>query len=357
MARIAVSGAGWWGQGWHLPHLSRHPDAMIAAIVEPNPSPVSSNAAQVLESTAQLSSRYSAPVYGSVGELLASTTELDGLLVGSPHASHFADGMLAIEAGVHVLMEKPMTTSVDEARALAAAAHAHTDAGRFFAVNNTANWRPATRIASAAVAAGRLGQVQHVAARMHSPLLWLFDEPANAGWVAPTGDMVGNGFGWGQLSHLLAWCFEVSGLQPEAAFTSMQHSARTGADLHVAAVVTCVGGGLLREQRQLPRVEGARHVGQVPRAVVRALQQVVEGVHAAERGDLLLVVHELVHLHRCQDEAGRQRQRRRRVARAHTVARRCCEGGRRCCRRQVATHHPHGDRSDGLREEQCHVVA
>ena len=242
MARIAVSGAGWWGQGWHLPHLSRHPDAIIAAIVEPNPSPVSSNAAQVLESTAQLSSRYSAPVYGSVGELLASTTELDGLLVGSPHASHFADGMLAIEAGVHVLMEKPMTTSVDEARALAAAARAHIDAGRFFAVNNTANWRTATRAASAAVAAGRVGQVQHVAARMHSPLLWLFDEPANAGWVAPTGDMVGNGFGWGQLSHLLAWCFEVSGLQPEAAFTSMQHSARTGADLHVAAVVTCVGG-------------------------------------------------------------------------------------------------------------------
>lgn len=242
VARIAVSGAGWWGQGWHLPHLSRHPDAIIAAIVEPNPSPVSSNAAQVLESTAQLSSRYSAPVYGSVGELLASTTELDGLLVGSPHASHFADGMLAIEAGVHLLMEKPMTTSVDEARALAAAARAHIDAGRFFAVNNTANWRTATRAASAAVAAGRVGQVQHVAARMHSPLLWLFDEPANAGWVAPTGDMVGNGFGWGQLSHLLAWCFEVSGLQPEAAFTSMQHSARTGADLHVAAVVTCVGG-------------------------------------------------------------------------------------------------------------------
>eukprot|EP00964_Phaeocystis_antarctica_P033375 scaffold18942_cov63-Phaeocystis_antarctica.AAC.6 len=286
VARIAVSGAGWWGQGWHLPHLSRHPDAMIAAIVEPNPSPVSSNAAQVLESTAQLSSRYSAPVYGSVGELLASTTELDGLLVGSPHASHFADGMLAIEArlpprasrrappaahqrlcsdplapplrpsarlhllilllppqaGVHVLMEKPMTTSVDEACALAAAARAHTDAGRFFAVNNTANWRPATRTASAAVAAGRVGRVQHVAARMHSPLLWLFDEPANAGWVAPTGDMVGNGFGWGQLSHLLAWCFEVSGLQPEAAFTSMQHSTHTGADLHVAAVVTCVGG-------------------------------------------------------------------------------------------------------------------
>ena len=34
----------------------------------------------------------------------------------------------------------------------------------------------------------------------------------------------------------------MSGLQPEAAFTSMQHSTRTGADLHVAAVVRCAGG-------------------------------------------------------------------------------------------------------------------
>ena len=33
LARIAVSGAGWWGQNWHLPHLSRHTDAAIAAIV------------------------------------------------------------------------------------------------------------------------------------------------------------------------------------------------------------------------------------------------------------------------------------------------------------------------------------
>ena len=28
---------------------------------------------------------------------------------------------------------------------------------------------------------------------MGSPLLWLFDDPANEGWVRPSGDMLGEG--------------------------------------------------------------------------------------------------------------------------------------------------------------------
>jgi hypothetical protein len=32
-ARIAVIGAAWWSQGWHLPQLLRNPDAEIAAIM------------------------------------------------------------------------------------------------------------------------------------------------------------------------------------------------------------------------------------------------------------------------------------------------------------------------------------
>mmetsp|Transcript_46452 Transcript_46452/g.137229 ORF Transcript_46452/g.137229 Transcript_46452/m.137229 type:complete len:275 (+) Transcript_46452:322-1146(+) len=148
--------------------------------------------------------------------------------------------MLAIEAGLHVLMEKPMTTDVAEARTLAAAAEAHRAAGRFFAVNNTANWREQTRLGAEAVSAGRIGRVQHVACRMHSPLMWLFDEPANVGWTQPTGS---NGFAWGQLSHLLAWVFGVTGLRPARVFAAMAHSERSGADLHDAAVIVCEGGG------------------------------------------------------------------------------------------------------------------
>ena len=35
-AKIALAGAGWWSQGWHLPHLDAHPHADVAAIVDPS---------------------------------------------------------------------------------------------------------------------------------------------------------------------------------------------------------------------------------------------------------------------------------------------------------------------------------
>jgi len=54
--------------------------------------------------------------------------------------------------------------------------------------------------------------------------------------------MSGNGFAWGQLSHLLAWIFHVTPLQPTHAFASMGYSKQSEADLHDAAVITCEGG-------------------------------------------------------------------------------------------------------------------
>ena len=68
-ARIAVLGAGWWSQGWHLPHLSRNPEVKIAAIIEPNPNPRS--AINELESTAALGEKYGAPTFSSLDACLA----------------------------------------------------------------------------------------------------------------------------------------------------------------------------------------------------------------------------------------------------------------------------------------------
>ena len=59
---------------------------------------------------------------------------------------------------------------------------------------------------------------------IYSPLMGLFDDAANTSWVKPTGSMVqadgsGNGFGWGQLSHLLGWVLFVGGLGVEEVIT------------------------------------------------------------------------------------------------------------------------------------------
>ena len=89
LARVAVSGAGWWGQGWHLPHLQRRTDTTIAGIVERATAPRSSNAAQSLETTAQLSERYGCPVFENVEALLASP--LDKLRRQGFNVDRFAD--------------------------------------------------------------------------------------------------------------------------------------------------------------------------------------------------------------------------------------------------------------------------
>ena len=240
-ARIAVCGAGWWSQGWHLPHLSRHPNAECVAIVEPSPNPRSK--ISKLEPVSALAKRYGVPVFKSIDELLESGVAMDGVLVCTSHASHYECGSKALARGLHILMEKPMTTDVKEGKKLAElAAAAEAKHGAKFLVNNTANWRAQAVKAAEAVAAGRIGTVEHVVCLMHAPLLWLFDDPVNVNWTKPSGTMVGNGFGYGQLSHLLAWVFNVGHLTPVEAFCSMTHSARSGADLTDAAVIRCSNG-------------------------------------------------------------------------------------------------------------------
>lgn len=240
-ARIAVLGAGWWSQGWHLPHLSRNAGAELVAVVDPNPAPRST--LDDLEPLAVLGARYGVPVFDSLGALLASAVGVDGVVVCTPHATHASLGAEALAHGLHVLVEKPMTTDVAEADALRAAARAAPS--QFFAVNNTACWRSRSRTAAAWVARGRIGSVEHVSCVFHAPLLWLFDDPLNVGWTRRTGGMAGNGLGWGQMSHVLAWALMVSGVAPTAVFCKMTFSAKSGADLTDAAVFETASGATL----------------------------------------------------------------------------------------------------------------
>jgi len=80
---------------------------------------------------------------------------------------------------------------------------------------------------------------------MGSALLWLFDNPENVGWNKPHGDMLGNGFGWGQLSHTLAWVYMVAELVPKSVYCEMVYSEKTGADLYDSAIIRCTNGATI----------------------------------------------------------------------------------------------------------------
>eukprot|EP00933_Yihiella_yeosuensis_P058784 TRINITY_DN5949_c2_g1_i1.p1 TRINITY_DN5949_c2_g1~~TRINITY_DN5949_c2_g1_i1.p1 ORF type:complete len:371 (+),score=73.18 TRINITY_DN5949_c2_g1_i1:41-1153(+) len=242
-AQIAVIGGGWWSQGWHLPHLHRNPKSDITAIVEPNPAPRSTLNPD-MKTTKELEEIYSVPVFATIDEFLESDAakKTEGVIICTSHASHAEIGLKCMKAGLHILMEKPMTTDVKEAIDLAKAAAQNN---KIFMVNNTANFRENAKTAHELVKAGEVGEVKHVQCYMGSALLWLFENPENVGWVKPAGNMLGNGFAWGQLSHTLAWVYLVTGLTPKSVFCQMVYSDKTGADLFDTAVIKCTNGATI----------------------------------------------------------------------------------------------------------------
>ena len=97
-------------------------------------------------------------------------------------------------------MEKPFTTDIEDAINLFNLVEAEADGDSQFWINHSANYRAQTTIARNTISSSRLGKIRHVTAYFASPLKWIFLDPGNDGWNKPTGNMIGNGFGWGQSS-------------------------------------------------------------------------------------------------------------------------------------------------------------
>ncbi|MFB9236596.1 Gfo/Idh/MocA family protein [Plantactinospora siamensis] len=95
---------------------------------------------------------------------LVARDDIDLIDICTPGDSHCEIALAALAAGKHVLCEKPLANTLDEARAMAAAA----DMARLHGVRAMAgfNYRrvPAVAYLRQLVAAGRLGEIRHVRA-------------------------------------------------------------------------------------------------------------------------------------------------------------------------------------------------
>ena len=270
---VAVVGIGWWSQGWHLPFLDKcrrgnngdggsnddganaqddQVDVELVAIVDSNPHP-KSKLNPNLEPLHVLGERYNCQVYSTLDELLDKEgPRLNGVLLATPHATHYELGKQIMMScpHIHICMEKPLTTDVDDAYKLLeivnsrrqqqnATTDNRIEIGSFF-VNHSANYTVQARQAREAIQSGRIGVVRHVTASFASPLKWIFEEKSHVGWNEPTGKMIGNGFSWGQMCHLIGWIYHaVPTLQPHRVYCDMVHSSATGADIAVTATVRC----------------------------------------------------------------------------------------------------------------------
>lgn len=101
-----------------------------------------------------------ATAYGSYAELVADP-EVDVVYISAPHSEHRALALLAIAAGKHVLVEKPIGVNAGEARDIAAAAK---DAGVFAMEAMWSRFLPQSTVISQLLSDAALGEILTVTA-------------------------------------------------------------------------------------------------------------------------------------------------------------------------------------------------
>ncbi|HEY5886111.1 MAG TPA: Gfo/Idh/MocA family oxidoreductase [Acidimicrobiales bacterium] len=94
-------------------------------------------------------------------EALAEDTEVDAVYVATPHARHEADTLLFVEAGKHVLCEKPFALNARQARRMVDAARAQ---GVFCMEAMWSRFLPAYRALVDLLGEGRIGEPLQVEA-------------------------------------------------------------------------------------------------------------------------------------------------------------------------------------------------
>ncbi len=98
----------------------------------------------------------------------------------TPGDTHHEIAIAALEAGKHVLCEKPLANTVAEAEEMAAAAERAAESGVRAMVGFTYRRVPAIALARRLVAEGRVGEIRHVRAQYLQD--WIADPEAPLSW-------------------------------------------------------------------------------------------------------------------------------------------------------------------------------
>src|SRR5256885_4480100 len=164
--RVGVIGTSWWADLEHLPGLRARRDVELVSLCGRNP-----------ERLAALAAKFGVPRTCTEWRAMISGGGLDVLVIATPNSLHHPQAMAALEAGLHVICEKPLAMNVTLAREMAARAEAaRRKTLTFFTHRTVAAAAQVKRL----VDEGFLGQPLHVSAvyftashlRENKPLAW-----------------------------------------------------------------------------------------------------------------------------------------------------------------------------------------
>ena len=221
-ARIGVVGAGWWSTRAHLPAVVANPDAELVAIADP----IDDKRDRAVEVFRPERS------YRSHREMLDNDS-LDGVVIAVPHMAHYQVAIDALEAGAHLMLEKPMVVEFAHAARLVEESAAR---GLEIVVGYPYHYNQQVLAARDWIASGEIGELLYVHSLFASIVWELFRgnvhlvADAVGFTITPTGidtygdpAVSGGGQAIVQITHSAALLLFMTGLVPVDVFAFMEN--------------------------------------------------------------------------------------------------------------------------------------
>lgn len=161
--KIVLVGPGLIGKQ-HLRLLRENSEVDLMAIVAPED-----------EENLRISATNRVPLFGRLEDCLKSFSP-DGVIIASPNAFHFQQACVCIKFNVPVLIEKPITATLDEGKALVELAHKYNSK---VLIGHHRAHSPLMKSARDLIHSGRLGRLVAIigSAQFHKPTQYFLDGP------------------------------------------------------------------------------------------------------------------------------------------------------------------------------------
>lgn len=178
--RVGVSSTSWWADMMFLPSLKSHPQAEIAALCGRN-----------YDRAQEMARKYNIPTVFTDYREMIEKGDLDAIVVATPDDLHYPMTMEALDAGLHVLCEKPMALNAKQAREMLDKA---VETGVVHMLLFTYRWLPHYRYLKELIDEGYLGRCYQCSmsfllssGRSIDEYYWMYDRHRSTGQLAGIG--------------------------------------------------------------------------------------------------------------------------------------------------------------------------
>lgn len=208
--RIGIVGAGF-GVNAHLPALRAHPRFEVVALASP-------------KSAARIAPERGIPNAFESCEAMLAGCELDAVTVASPPFAHLRDVLACLDAGKHVLCEKPFALDVGDARSMVSA---EAKAGTACGVSHEFRFVSQAQALRELVAHHHLDPVREIEITSLRGSLRRTEHRSRGWWFERER---GGGLGGAMLSHVIDHANWLAGRAPDRSFGFLRTANTKRAD-------------------------------------------------------------------------------------------------------------------------------